>query len=627
MKSICLSAVLFFGFLTCGQAVAQETAVLDPPAVAKAQPVFKDGLAQIVPEFKVDWVKHDLWVETDFDSDKDGKLDRMHVSVCRQKQTETEGLKVPVIYNTSPYFTGVGSTAKEFMWDPNVELNADPPKHGTPPPIPQQSKRPQISTRYVGTWVPRGFAVVHSSSPGTGLSEGCPTVGGDNEALAPKAVIDWLCGRRKGYTSADGSETVDADWCTGKVGMTGTSYEGTLPIAAATTGVQGLEAIIPDAANTSYYHYYRSNGLVRHPGGYMGEDLDVLYNFIHSGDEQMRDNCDSMIRDDEMANNQDRITGDYSDFWAGRDYLNQLDNYKTPTLLSHGLSDWNVMPGHSIRVYEALKKRGVPCQLFLHQGGHGGPPSMKIMNAWFSHYLYGVDNGVELAPRLYVVREDARRRKPTEYANYPHPDAKTVTFFPQQGGSDVGGLSLEQSVTEATEKFSDNSGIYGATLAKAESSPHRLIYATNELTEPLHISGTAKVTVKLASSKPAANLSVWLVSMPWESKPKPDENGKAKRIKLTDNLITRGWADPQNHASLTESKPLVPGDFYSVTFSLEPDDQIVAAGQKIGLMIFSSDRDFTLWPEPGTDLTVDLNGTKLELPIVGGAAAVKTASE
>ena len=115
--------------------------------------------------------------------------------------------------------------------------------------------------------------MVHSSSPGTGLSQGAPTVGGDNESLAPKAVIDWLCGRVKGYSEPKGGEEVIAFWSTGKVGMTGTSYNGTLPLAAATTGVEGLEAIIPIAPNTSYYHYYRSNGLVRSPGGYLGEDI------------------------------------------------------------------------------------------------------------------------------------------------------------------------------------------------------------------------------------------------------------------------------------------------------------------------------------------------------------------
>ena len=71
--------------------------------------------------------------------------------------------------------------------------------------------------------------------------------------------------------------------------MTGTSYNGTIPLAAAVTGVAGLEAIIPIAPNTSYYHYYRSNGLVRHPGGWLGEDIDFLYDFINSGDPARRD--------------------------------------------------------------------------------------------------------------------------------------------------------------------------------------------------------------------------------------------------------------------------------------------------------------------------------------------------
>ena len=35
-------------------------------------------------------------------------------------------------------------------------------------------------------------------------------------------------------------------------------------------------------------------------------------------------------------------------------------------------------------------------------------------------------------------------------------------------------------------------------------------------------------------------------------------------------------------------------------------------------MIFSSDNQYTLLPEPGTELTVDLSGTEITIPIVGG---------
>jgi X-Pro dipeptidyl-peptidase len=63
----------------------------------------------------------------------------------------------------------------------------------------------------------------------------------------------------------------------------------------------------------------------------------------------------------------------------------------------------------------------------------------------------------------------------------------------------------------------------------------------------------------------------------------------------------------------------------TLTISLQPDDQVIPAGRRIALMILSSDRDFTVWPNPGTKLTVDLDATKISLPIVGGAATFEHA--
>lgn len=587
-----------------------------PASRTRAVPVFKDGEAQIVPAFNDPdtWIEQDLWVETGFDTDGDGKPDRMHVDVTRPKQTETEGLKLPVIYESSPYFAGTGGTNPEYFWNVRQELGAVPPKRHHMPPITRRNTRPVISKSQVRKWVPRGYIVVHSSSPGTGLSDGSPTVGGDNESLAPKAVIDWLCGRANGYTTRDGFEKVEAYWCTGKVGMTGTSYNGTLPVAAATTGVDGLEAIIPIAPNTSYYHYYRSNGLVRHPGGYLGEDIDVLYEFIHSGEESRRAYADSLIRDGEMAPNQDRVTGDYNDFWAGRDYLNDMQPFKAALLMSHGFNDWNVMPEHSYRIYKKAEEMGVPTQIYYHQGGHGGPPPLRMMNRWFTHYLHGVDNGVENDPRAWIVRENADRDDPTPYKDYPNPDAKPVMFYLTGNAPERGGLTLQRVPKQGTETLVDNVSFDGEALAKAEWTNHRLIYVSPVLKKDLHISGIPGITVKAASSKPAVNLSVWLVSLPWN---------EGRRVKITDNIINRGWADLQNYRSLRESEPLVPGKFYTMSFNLMPDDQVIPAGQQIALMIFSSDRDFTLWPKPGTELTIDLEGTSITIPVVGGEDAVR----
>ena len=586
-------------------------------AQEKAAPVFKDGEAQIIEAFNTpdQWIRHDLWVETNFDTDGDGKMDRMHVAVTRPFQTDSEGLTLPVIYVTSPYFAGVAPETEGAFWNVNHELG-EKVAGIVHPEVTRKGKRPIISNSHIKKWIPRGYIVVHSSSPGTGLSQGAPTVGGQNESLAPKAVIDWLCGRVSGYTTPYGSEIVLAYWSTGKVGMTGTSYNGTLPLAAATTGVEGLEAIIPIAPNTSYYHYYRSNGLVRSPGGYLGEDIDVLYDFIHSGDESKRTFNNKTIRDTEMKNGMDRITGDYNDFWAGRDYLNQMKPMKAALLMAHGFNDWNVMPEHSYRISKRAKEMGIPTQIYYHQNGHGGPPPMRMMNRWFTRYLHGIENGVENDAKAWIVRENDSRQYPTAYTDYPNPEATPVVLYINAGTSSYGRLSLENSSSKGLETFSDNASFSATSLAQSKSSNHRLLYVSEILKEDLHISGLASITIKAASSKPAVNLSVYLVSLPWN---------KNKGAKITENIITRGWADLQNNSSLSKSSPLISDKFYKMTFDLQPDDQIIKKGQQIGLMLFSSDSEYTLLPRPGTELTIDLKETMITLPIVGGKSAFKKA--
>ncbi|XZE32150.1 Xaa-Pro dipeptidyl-peptidase [Pirellulaceae bacterium SH501] len=605
---------LFLLAFTASLPFASTTLFAQEPAL----PRFENGEAQVVEAFKKNWIQHDLWVEAEFDTDGDGKKDRMHVAVTRPAQTDSEQLKVPVIYQSSPYYAGMGSNDPKHMWNPKQQIGAEPPKHEDAPKIEQQSLRPVLSRDHLQEWVPRGFAVVHSSSPGTGLSQGCPTVGGDNESLAPKAVIDWLNGRAKGYTTPDGDEEVKAYWTTGKVGMTGTSYNGTLALAAATTGVEGLEAIIPVAPNTSYYHYYRSYGLVRHPGGYIGEDIDVLYDFINSGNPDKRDYCNCEVRDKGMLKEFDRKDGNYNAFWKERDYIHELGPMKAAMLMAHAFNDWNVMPEHSIRIYEAVKAKGLPTQLYMHQGGHGGQPPIPQMNRWFTRYLYDVQNGVEKDPPVRIVREGKPRTEPESYASYPHPDSKPVSFRFEKGGVSSGALVRNEQngngsrivpvVNQGVETLLDNFSFPGSALAKAEWSNHRLIYATKPLEKELHISGTPKIKLRVAANKSSACLSVWLVALPWTG---------SKQI--TDDVITRGWADPKNANSIEKEEPLVPGQFRTVEFELQPDDQIIPAGESIGVMVFASDRDFTLWQEPGTELTIDLDQSELVLPIASGS--------
>ncbi len=574
-----------------------------PAGAQVTGPVFVDGQAQpVFTAGPTTWVREELWVESEIDSDFDGKLDRIHVDVTRVQETETVGLKVPVVFEVSPYY---GGSVDVVNWNVDHEIGQPPTTRPVTAPVFRDTS-PIISNSHVSTWVPRGFAVVHAEGTGTGLSEGCPTTGDPFETLGPKAVVDWLNGRAKAYTSPTGGDQVMADWTTGKVGMIGTSYNGTLPIGVATTGVEGLEAIVPISAISSWYDYYRANGAVRAPGGFQGEDADVLAEYTYTRPDQQI--CRPVIAD--LAAKQDRVTGDYSPFWDARNYMNDIENVRAASLVAHGNNDWNVMTKHAAVYYQSLRERGVPHMLYWHQGGHGGSPPLVRTNRWFSRYLWEHENGVENDPRAWVVREGQSSQNPTPYREWPDPDAARVTLSFAGNGLETGELRLKEG-KRSFQTLVDNATISAATLMNAASSPHRLLFKTPALLKPIRISGTPTIQLHMAFGKPKANLTAHLVSYPAGG-----GNG---------TVISRGWIDPENRHSPAVTEAIQVGTSFKLTFDLQPKDSVIAAGRRLGVMILSSDRDYTIRPAPGTELTMDLRESQLRLPIVGGPSAFTNA--
>jgi len=160
MKTHLFPLLLFTALITSISAINAQT-------LEKSVPIFKDGEAQIVPAFEdhSKWIRHDLWVEAEFDTDGDGKKDRMHVAVTRPFQTDSDKLKLPVVYVSSPYFAGVAENVDGLFWDVKHEIGASPEKERVHPEVTRRGKRPIISNSHIKTWVPRGYIVVHSSSP------------------------------------------------------------------------------------------------------------------------------------------------------------------------------------------------------------------------------------------------------------------------------------------------------------------------------------------------------------------------------------------------------------------------------------------------------------------------------
>lgn len=569
-------------------------------ASAETQIKIEDGMTQ--PIFSLnEAIAERVFVETATDSDGDGKLDRVRADIIRPKETE-EGLKVPVIYEMSPYRSGIKGVP---VYDVDVELNSVPKKgkrlgeRGKP-----QANLPGYYDDY---FVPRGYAVVLAESVGTGLSDGCPTTGDEHEILGTRAVIDWLNGRAKAY-DANGRE-IQADWSTGNVGMTGVSYNGTLPNAAAATGVEGLKTIVPIAAISSWYDYYRSNGAVIAPGGYQGEDADNMAEAILTRDNP--EACSKVIM--QLTEGQDRETGDYNEFWSKRDYTKDANKVKASVFVVHGLNDWNVKTKHFSDWWNALGDNDVPRKMWLHQGGHSNPYSFRrdvwlpTLNKWFDYWLYDIKNDVMEEPMVDIQREDKTWH--TE-GNWPAAEtADTKLYFSPATGSYGGSLSLLPVPNKYKQNlhFIDDASVTADTLAKNpdSASQNRLVYVTPPIEKSIRISGTPEVQIRASIDRPTANLTALLVKYR-EGEPE---------------IVTRGWVDPQNLHNEESSTGLTPHREYTFTWDMQPDDYVFKKGDRVGVVILSSDYHYTIRPEAGAKVTIDPERSHIVLPVQGGAKA------
>src|SRR4051794_11658084 len=440
-------------------AAAANSAIAAPaPEPAPAVPTFVNGLSQnVFSSASADWISGEVWVESSFDSDGDGKLDRLHADYTLPKETSTDGLKVPVIYEDSPYYGGTASRYSNWVVD--HELGAQPPTRPFATFFNGTNTSPTISSIYESTWLPRGFAVVHSESPGTGWSTGCPTSGGRNETLGATEVIDWLNGRRKAYTSQTGTVgATPVNWHNGHTAMMGPSYNGTIPEAAATTGVIGLDAIVPISAISDWYEYYRANGMVRAPhsraggtgtNGFLGEDLDVLVDDVYSRIDETNPPGRLICRGKmaQLGVDEDRLSGNRNAAWDERNYMKDVKNVHAAALLAHGGNDFNVMTKNAAQFYDALKAQNVPHQFYFHQGGHGGAPPDAMINRWFTKYLWGQDNGVQNQPKSWVVREAATC--PARQTTVTGDQSNTATITVASSAPFIVGQTLTIPVTAA----------------------------------------------------------------------------------------------------------------------------------------------------------------------------------
>jgi X-Pro dipeptidyl-peptidase len=552
-----------------------------------------------------DAIRESVWVDTPLDNDADGRPDRVAVDLVRPRTAA----RVPVIMVASPYYQccgrGLESEVKQYAADGTV------------------TKFPLFYDNY---FVPRGYAFAAVDAAGTSRSTGCADVGGREEILAVKAAIDWLNGRAPGFR-ADGTRAA-AGWSTGKVGMIGKSWDGSIANGVAATGVRGLETIVPISAISSWYDYSRFNGVVRSTGHHV-----YLHDLINGRPEGV---CDGVRA--KLATGSDDATGAYNAYWDERNFRPDADKVRASVFVVHGINDYNVTTRQFASWWAALGAHRVPRKIWLYQQAHTDPFDVRraewvdTLHRWFDYWLKGVDNGIMREPQATV------ERTPGQWAEERSWPAPTI---PQRARLGSG---------RAT--FVDNPELTEEDLATDPNAAKdgRLVFLSEPLRKPVRISGASSVTLRITVDKPATNLSVRLVDYGvadrvnyfdqyggvikqehescWGESTADDDAcyfDTVEDLVSSDHaVLTRGWLKTSHR----------PGGWYSATVPLQPHDATLAPGHILGVVVSQSDTDFTSPTPSGATVQVDLAGSRLTLPATGairiaapGAAPLVAATE
>lgn len=589
------------------------------PAPRQSEPVYSYANA----------VREAVWVDTGYDGDGDGEDDRVAVDIVRPREPAQRGRKIPVIMDASPYYSccGRGNESQNKTYDADGDVVGMP-------------------LYYDNYFVPRGYAFVGVDLAGTNRSDGCVDVGGRSDIRSAKAVVDWLNGRAKAYTSRTGGERAEATWTNGKTGMIGKSWDGTIANGVAATGVEGLETIVPIAAISSWYDYYFSQGAPLYDSG-----PDWLSDYVESPDARAR--CEAVQQ--RLVDGAPR-SGDLTRLWTERDYVKAAGKVKASVFLVHGMQDLNVRTQHVGPWWNALAKHGVERKIWLSQTGHVDPFDFRradwvdTLHRWFDHELLGHDNGIDREPMADIERGPDRWETSR---TWPPRATATTTLRPADGARPgVGTLGLHRD--RGTETFTDDPALSETDWAAHidAPTPAKAGFVTGPLTRDLRLSGASQVTVTARSSAPTAHLSAVLVDLGpdtirdyategegittltdrtcWGPRTTGDSScyleTAAKTTDVDHTVVSRGWADLGNHASAWHGRPLTPGKAYTMTLDLAATDHVVPAGHRLALIVAGTDKGLIDPPADTPTLTLDLSRTSARVPFVGGPDAFARAT-
>ena len=616
-----------------------------------------------------------VYVETPVDTDGDGKRDLIAVYLRLPHETAA-GIKVPAIFIANPYMM----TCNEDWYVPHnvdCEVKVFPEQQITEADIRfdyagyekkiTSAIKEERRTRGLAEqaaieaeqefecfseiyeyFKERCYATVLCGGLGTLDSEGFTLTGSREEVLAFKSVIDWLNGRCRAFTNKTDNIEIKASWCTGNAAMTAKSYLGTMCIGVAATGVEGLKTIIPEAAISNWYDYYRTGGLNLPALGWQGDDLDILAKYCFS---RAKDPADyAKVKDgynaalSELVRGEDRDSGNYNRFWDERNYLNLMDNIKASVFIVHGINDWNVKTNQCVPFFKELEKRGVPVKMMLHQGAHvyihtlRDSHMLEILYRWLEHYLKGIDNGIEKESAV-LVESGVDQSVWMASETWPPAGCRDEQFPIADCGQK---LIVDDLARTVYNRAKDNLKDWLDELVQKDNPEYhnRLKFvwdpfrdtpggagaAPGEVTgaQELRIAGTVTVAFDAAIDRKTAILSAMLVDLGdadriTEEQIQHEDGTYTFGIEKEPSpykVISRGWLNAQNRSCLWSKEEIVPDKFYHYEINMVPTDHVLASGHSLALILYGIDAEETQRPETVTRITIQSESIRAMIPLI-----------
>ncbi|WP_227377215.1 CocE/NonD family hydrolase [Haladaptatus halobius] len=443
-----------------------------------------------------------------------------------------------------------------------------------------------------------GYEVIVADMLGTGSSSGFidePFT--RREGIEPAAIVEWLA---------------EQPWTTGRIGLFGKSYGGITALDAAAQQPDDLDAIVP--IHTPYQGWrnaYSYGGLFEFLT--IGMDWLTLMQALQAKPASIRDSDGDWLNrwQNRLEGSRDQtpwlfqfIDNDpHESYWEDKNI--PVERIETPTLAIGGWRDPYTQD--TLEYFEAID---APKRLLLgpwrHQMPHRGRESAIDFRQqaleWFDRFLRDEENGVMDEPTIsYWTEFDGggssagqwrgRKTWPTvcnENSTNPPSDGETiydktdefVTFALTPTGLsspneyEIGEVDAEYTFDPTVGPSSiDPYGVSFEPPATNDDDVRSLTFETDPLDNPIELTGTGEVTLRLEASVPDPTIVIRLIDL------SPDSRG---------TLVSHGAVRGKYRKGLDYPDEMEPGTEYYVTVPFDPKSHVFEEGHSIRVAVGSS---------------------------------------